>query len=339
MLFQSAGTYTVTLTVRDVGGNTDTDTMAVNVISVISVVIGPVLDPEGNPIPGANVTIIIGDNTYYGTTNETGYAVIDIPETDLGGLADVIVVADGFDTVDYTTILGTDGTPSAQPPPMNDATPPDSMPPVANAGADQAVSSGALVTFDGSASTDDVGVANYTWTFTYNGTAVALYGASPTFRFWTTGTYIVTLTVRDAAGNTDSDTMSVKVNATPADDGGFPMWMILVIAIIIIAAIAGLLLMKKGTAGKGAAPEEAASEEEAVPDGSPDTNKVVPGVGVVVKSNNPKGGGSPDDSKVPDSDGDGVPTDPDGDQGADAVAGNPIGGLTISTGHGPKTKG
>jgi parallel beta-helix repeat protein len=262
--FTIAGNYTVTLTVRDAAGNTGTDTMVVRVISVTPVIIGPVLDPEGNPIPGANVTVVIGDNTYYGTTNETGYAVIDIPDSDLGGFANVTVVADGFDTVDYTAILDTDGTPSAQPPPMNDSTTPaDTTAPAANAGTDQTAVSGTLITFDGSSSTDNIGITNYTWAFTYNGTAITLYGASPSFRFWTPGTYAVSLTVRDAAGNADTDVVQIKV--TSEDEGGPAnfTWIILIIVIVAIIGIVAFMMMGKGKAPlpKGEAPEEAVPEE------------------------------------------------------------------------------
>lgn len=45
------------------------------------------------------------------------------------------------------------------------APPADTTPPLANAGPDQTVDEDTPVTFDGSGSTDDVGIVNYTWTF------------------------------------------------------------------------------------------------------------------------------------------------------------------------------
>lgn len=82
--------------------------------------------------------------------------------------------------------------------------------PVANAGPDQEVDEGDTVTFDGSGSTDNVGITNYTWNFT-DGTEQTLYGVSPQYLFTTNGTYIITLNVTDAAGNWDTDTMIVTV--------------------------------------------------------------------------------------------------------------------------------
>ena len=97
----------------------------------------------------------------------------------------------------------------------------DTTPPVANAGPDQTVPQNTLVTFDGSGSTDNVGIENYTWTFT-DGGARTLYGVTPQYRFLNVASIPVTLTVRDFDGNTATDQMLVTVtDATPpvADAG------------------------------------------------------------------------------------------------------------------------
>ena len=84
--------------------------------------------------------------------------------------------------------------------------------PVANAGIDLDVLAGDLVTFDGSGSSDNVLVTNYTWTFTWNSVPMVMYGVSPSFTFDTPFVDVtVTLTVSDAAGNTDTDEMIVHV--------------------------------------------------------------------------------------------------------------------------------
>ena len=88
----------------------------------------------------------------------------------------------------------------------------DNVVPVANAGADQIVDQGDVVTFDGSASTDNVAVTNYTWTFVYDDVNQTLDDmVNPTFTFDTVGVYTVTLTVKDAAGLTDTDTVNITV--------------------------------------------------------------------------------------------------------------------------------
>lgn len=87
----------------------------------------------------------------------------------------------------------------------------DAEPPVADAGLDATITIGTSVSLDGSGSTDNVGVSNYTWVFIYNGSAVELYGESPTFTFWTEGMFDVTLVVTDGSGNSDSALVTVTV--------------------------------------------------------------------------------------------------------------------------------
>lgn len=97
----------------------------------------------------------------------------------------------------------------------------DATAPTADAGSDQAVDEDSVVTFDGSASTDENGVATYTWTFT-DGTSKTLTGENPTYTFTTPGTYLVTLVVRDAAGNTATQTVTITVHdvTEPVADAG-----------------------------------------------------------------------------------------------------------------------
>lgn len=91
----------------------------------------------------------------------------------------------------------------------------DTTPPVADAGPDQTVPEGTLVTFDGSGSTDNLGIQSYTWTFN-DGGPQSLSGVSPSYPFARFGVFLVTLTVTDFLGNTGSDTMTVTVvDVTP----------------------------------------------------------------------------------------------------------------------------
>jgi len=94
--------------------------------------------------------------------------------------------------------------------------------PVANAGANQNVDTGSLVTLDGSASSDaDLDTLTYAWTITTapGGSSASLSNAataSPTFTADIDGSYVITLVVND--GTVDSIADSVAINATTPVD-------------------------------------------------------------------------------------------------------------------------
>jgi len=84
-------------------------------------------------------------------------------------------------------------------------------PPIADAGPDQIVIQGTTVFLDGSQSTDDVGITWYTWTFDDGTGPQIIWGSNPTHMFVLPGSFLVTLTVEDRMGQTDSDVMNVNV--------------------------------------------------------------------------------------------------------------------------------
>ena len=86
--------------------------------------------------------------------------------------------------------------------------------PLADAGPDQEVPQGSNVTFNGSASRDNVGIVNWTWIFPYNGTKQTLYGERPNFIFWTPGIYNISLSVVDSENNSDTDNILIDVTRT-----------------------------------------------------------------------------------------------------------------------------
>ncbi|MFH0815279.1 MAG: PKD domain-containing protein [Methanobacteriota archaeon] len=85
------------------------------------------------------------------------------------------------------------------------------LPPNANAGADQTVDEDASMTFNGTLSTDDWAIVTYEWTFN-DGAPQTLYGEEPTYTFIQPGVYTVTLTVTDYEGFFDTDTVVITVN-------------------------------------------------------------------------------------------------------------------------------
>ena len=109
---------------------------------------------------------------------------------------------------------------------------------------------GGIITLDARGSSDDVGIVNWTWSFSDDGVPVQLWGEVATY---TVGTGIqnvdVTLTVRDGYGNTDTGMVTLVVaNAIPEFGDLSP------IAILCLAAIILLCGRRSGRKRIGADP-------------------------------------------------------------------------------------
>lgn len=125
---------------------------------------------------------------------------------------------------------------------------PDGVPPVADAGEDLTVKVGEELEFNGTGSSDNVGVTNYTWELTRDGNTTYLYGSEPVHVFDSKGVYTVNLTVSDGAGNAANDSVTVTVK----DDGvlayfiGDQMWVgLTLIAVLVGAALAVTILSRR----------------------------------------------------------------------------------------------
>jgi hypothetical protein len=110
--------------------------------------------------------------------------------------------------------------------------------PTADAGSDQTVSVNAAVVFDAENSNDDVEIVTYAWDF---GDETTGTGEVTTHTYTAPGTYVVTLTVGDAADNTDEDVLIVTV-----EEGALSFeWWMLAVAFILIAALAGTIYLAR----------------------------------------------------------------------------------------------
>ena len=85
----------------------------------------------------------------------------------------------------------------------------DNVMPVAEAGEDQSIAIGVAVWFDGTRSKDNNRISEYLWDFGDGATSTQ---AQPSHVYTEPGEYTVTLTVKDPAGNSASDTLTVTVN-------------------------------------------------------------------------------------------------------------------------------
>lgn len=135
--------------------------------------------------------------------------------------------------------------------------PTDTISPHAVADPDREILPGTTVIFEGIESSDEVLLIDWIWTFTHNGTDQELHGYGASFTFWEVGTHLITLTVIDAAGNTDTDTMKVTIKgedqnggSKPEDDdegSGFTKWLIISLMVIIILYLITSNMLKKDT--------------------------------------------------------------------------------------------
>ncbi|UCE74922.1 MAG: PKD domain-containing protein, partial [Methanomassiliicoccales archaeon] len=94
----------------------------------------------------------------------------------------------------------------------------DTIPPTANAGEDMSVFEDEVVHFNGTNSTDNIGIFNYTW---YFGDGSIGYEETPSHIYTRKGVYLVALIVKDILENDDIDLINVTVkNRRPVADAG-----------------------------------------------------------------------------------------------------------------------
>ena len=113
----------------------------------------------------------------------------------------------------------------------------DRVAPTADAGPDRTVPPGVTARLDGRSSTDNFHVVNYSWDF---GDGSAAWSWDPTIdKAWAVeGTYAVTLTVYDAAGNAATD----RVVVTVGNPAGVLLWILVAVVGAVLAASAVLVL-------------------------------------------------------------------------------------------------
>lgn len=262
-VFSNVGDIVVTLTVEDAAGNNDTDELTVTVLDATD----PVADA------GPDQAVEAGEEvTFDGTGSSDNVDIVSWTWTFEDDGDDVTRTGE---TATYTfdnsgefvvTLTVEDAAGNSD---TDELTVRVNSPPVADAGDAMSATAGEEVTFDGSGSSDDVGIENYTWTFAYDGEVEMLYGVGPSFTFEIAGNYTVTLIVEDASGLTDTDTVVVSIEEDDgtAEDKSFleEYWWLLVVIGAIVAAVAAAAALMKSKKGAGGAPEAPPEELEDLP--------------------------------------------------------------------------
>ncbi len=218
--FTEPGTYQVWLTVNDTIGQVS-DPADVMVVTVTDTT-----DPTADA--GADQTVSAGANVTFDGTGSTDNGVIaDYVWTFDDGTGEVTLTGPTpyhvFEEVgEYVVTLNVTDSDGNWATDTMTVTVVNTEPPMADAGEDDEITAGDTYTFDGSGSSDDVGIVDYVWTFT-DVTDQELTGETPDYEFLSAGEFIVTLTVTDAEGQTDTDTVTIRVvsgNAAPMADAG-----------------------------------------------------------------------------------------------------------------------
>ncbi|NOQ54630.1 MAG: PKD domain-containing protein [Thermoplasmata archaeon] len=207
--FQYAGDYTVTLTVEDDAGNSANDTLVVAVRDTEPPVARAGEDLTVDQLDiftldGSNSTDNVGIDRFTGyewsvVGNDTYtdvWITYNMTFEEVGEYTIILVVRDaaGNEASDTVTITVLDVTyPWAVP--LQDMT----------------VDQETEVNLDGSASSDNVGIVAWTWTFTYGGLARQLDGETVPFMFDIPGDYEMTFSVTDAVSLTTEWTFNIRV--------------------------------------------------------------------------------------------------------------------------------
>ena len=195
-------------------GANNTNTTAIRTVEVIDN-IPPIADagedleaPQGENfyVNGSGSSDNVGIINYTWTwrcggcgSNHFAYGVVPEISGDISNLTITLNVTDAYGNWDNDTV---------------NMTVTDVVPPICNAGNDIVIDQHETAYFNGSISSDNFEIVNYTWSLNYNGTSVNIYGMYANFTFDLAGGYPVILTVADAAGNTApwcSDSILVTV--------------------------------------------------------------------------------------------------------------------------------
>ncbi len=231
--FHAAGTYSVTLTVADPSGNEDTDTAEV----VVNDITPPIPDAGKDRVKDQNTSAIFdGSGSRDNVAIETWTWTFEYGQVDkefkgaemlftfyIPGVYPVtLTVVDRAGNSNSTTVR---------------VTVRDIIFPEARTQGDLEGRLDEAVTFSAFHSRDNVGIVNWTWVIVMDRTTgeIVVYGEEVEYVFDQPGDHSVTLTVKDADGNTgSSESFTVHVPNTP-------LWTALIL--ILLAGVGATIIL------------------------------------------------------------------------------------------------
>ncbi|MGQ4554504.1 PKD domain-containing protein [Halobellus sp. GM3] len=206
--YDDPGTYRANLTITDTAGNAANATKYV----VVEDVTPPTADA------GDDVTVAEGGTVDLdGSGSTDAFSSVETYEWDTTGNGDINATGETTSVTyaaagNYTvTLYATDEAGNTGTDTVN-VTVTDATDPVADAGEDVSATVGQRITFDGTNSTDNVGIDTVEWDFGDGNTTA---GASAAHNYSAVGTYTVEVNVTDFDGNSDTDTLTATVTDPP----------------------------------------------------------------------------------------------------------------------------
>jgi PKD repeat protein len=245
--FDDPGRYRVVLTVSDARGNRDTDEVWITVLDIEP----PVADagPDrtvdmGVPfwLDGSNSTDNVGVAIY---SWYCGVGGVQVEYT--GARVPLVYEEPGFYEVKLS-VLDEAGNADLDRFVLMVR---DTLPPKVPSFDDVSLDRGESLRLDGSGASDNVGIVNWTWTIKNGGDPLEIHRVDADHVFQTTGTYRVTLTVRDADGNEASTSFEVSVRSST-----LPIVLVLLTAVILLVLVFFLRQRRPrdGGGGRGVSP-------------------------------------------------------------------------------------
>jgi len=234
-VFHEPGVYTVTLLVLDGVGLSSTDTATYTVLDTT----GPEADAGGDRTVDEDVSI-----TLDGTSSTDNVGIASYNWTIVMG-SDIITTLEGPSPAHtfaepgvYTVTMVAKDAADNQGNATITVAVRDTTPPLPHGWATVKVKVGEVANFNGIASSDNVGIVLFVWTITSKGGFKRIEGANITHTFDAAGSYNVTLTVADAAGNNESTWWHVDVVRPKKDDGPGPVAWMAATALVAVAVTA-----------------------------------------------------------------------------------------------------
>lgn len=222
------GTYTASLTVRDAVSSSDPDAVRVIVSAV-----------NAAPVAAISVlsTVVVGSTVQLSASGSSDgnqdpltykWSLLSKPMKAAGALADsaAVLASPTVENPVFTadvagvyvvSLVVNDSKVNSEPVTVAVTASALNLPPVANAGPEQVVAVAAVVTLDGSASTDANGdTLTYQWSLTTKpalstATLAAATTVAPSFTADLAGFYVATLTVNDGKGGSHVSRVLIKV--------------------------------------------------------------------------------------------------------------------------------